>query len=416
VGISRIFEMVLVVSDGRFSSSALRRYLASIPEWFLENKGVTTFMILSMLVLAVYLIAEGLGITIRYFNPSVGSGTDTLMDYMSNHVVTCLVPAFFIAGGIAAFVSQGSVLKYFSSSTKKYISFGIASVSGVILAVCSCTVIPLFTGIYKRGAGIGPASTFLFAGPAINVLAIVYTANVLGYDLGIARAVAAIIMSIIIGLVMAFVFKKSGEKEGEMLLLQQKSDRHIGWTILFFVLTVCILLVLTAGYIPILLRIIIAYVITIFLGILLIFKFRKRDVKDWGKETWDLTLKIFPILVIGTFGTGILAYFIPPELIRPLMGSNSILSTFIASIIGAILYMPTLLEVPIIGELFGYNSGVMSPGAALSLLLAGPSLSLPNMIVITKVMGIKRSSVYIAIVVILSTIAGFIYGNIMSLI
>lgn len=396
-------------------SISLKRLLESlehIPEWFLENKGIAIAIILSLFVLSIYLVTGGLEISLKYFDPAVGSGIDTLLDYLSNHVITCLIPAFFIAGGIATFISQGSVLKYFSSTTKKYISYSIASVSGVILAVCSCTVIPLFTGIYKRGAGIGPATTFLFAGPAINVLAIVYTANALGYDLGIARAVAAIIMSILIGLVMAYVFRRSDETGSEMLLLQQRSERQIGWTILFFVLTVGILIVLTAGYIPILMRVIIAYVITIFLGMLLIFKFSKREVKNWGKETRDLTLKIFPILVVGTFGTGILAYFIPPEVIGPLMGSNSIISTFIASIIGAILYMPTLLEVPIIGELFGYNSGLMSPGAALSLLLAGPSLSLPNMVVITKVMGLKKASVYIIAVVVLSTLAGFIYGQI----
>jgi len=389
-------------------------YFQKIPEWLIAHKGITISIIISLFLLSIYFITNGLGIQIQYFDPAVVSGTDTLIDYLSNHVITCLVPAFFIAGGIATFISQGSVLKYFSSSTKKYISYSIASVSGVILAVCSCTVIPLFTGIYKRGAGIGPATTFLFAGPAINVLAIVYTANALGYDLGTARAVSAIVMSIAIGLVMAFIFRKNDENGGHMLLLQQRSQRHIGWTVLFFVLMVGILIILTAGYIPILLRVIIVYVITIIIGILLIFKFSNPEVKTWGKETWDLTLKIFPILVIGTFGTGILAYFIPPEVIRPLMGSNSLLSTFIASIIGAILYMPTLLEVPIIGELFGYNSGIMSPGAALSLLLAGPSLSLPNMVVITKVMGLKKASVYIFTVIIFSTIAGFIYGSLIG--
>ena len=201
-----------------------------------------------------------------------------------------------------------------------------------------------------------------------------------------------------------------------MMIFQEDNQRHIGWTIVFFALMVGILVILTAGYLPMLTRVIITYILTIIIGVILIFKFQKREVKTWGRETWDLTLKIFPILVIGTFGTGILAYFIPPDVISPLLGSNSIISTFFASIIGAILYMPTLLEVPIIGEIFGYSSGAMSPGSALSLLLAGPSLSLPNMIVITKVMGIKRTSVYVVIVVVLSTISGFIYGNLIALV
>ncbi|MBN1539568.1 MAG: permease [Candidatus Thermoplasmatota archaeon] len=348
------------------------------------------------------------------FERSIGSGISTLASYLSDHVVTCLIPAFFIAGGISAFISQASVLKYFSARTKKYISYSIASVSGVILAVCSCTVIPLFTGIYKRGAGIGPSTTFLFAGPAINVLAIFYTANALGYDLGIARAVSAVLMSIVVGLTMALIFRKEEKSNRPMMLFQDENKRHIGWTVLFFALMVGILVILTAGYIPMLTRVIIAYMLTIAVGVVLIFKYEKKEVKIWGRETWDLTLKIFPVLVIGTFGTGILAYFIPPDIISPLMGSNSIFSTFSASVIGAILYMPTLLEVPIIGEIFGYSTGAMSPGAALSLLLAGPSLSLPNMIVITRVMGIKRTSVYVVTVVILSTIAGFIYGNLMA--
>lgn len=403
-----------VETEAAIMVKVIERYTAPIREWLIENKWITVGLVASLIIVLLYLVGLLTSYAPITFERSVGSGISTLISYLSDHVITCLVPAFLIAGGISAFVSQASVLKYFSARTKKYISYSIASVSGVILAVCSCTVIPLFTGIYKRGAGIGPSTTFLFAGPAINVLAIFYTASALGYDLGIARAVSAILMSVVVGLVMALVFRKEEKSIGDMVLLQTEKTRHIGWTIIFFALMVGILVVLTAGYIPMLIRVIIAYILTIAVGVVLIFKYEKKEVKIWGRETWDLTLKIFPILVIGTFGTGILAYFIPPEVFSPLMGSNSILSTFIASVIGAILYMPTLLEVPIIGEIFGYSSGAMSPGAALSLLLAGPSLSLPNMIVIARVMGIKRSSVYVAIVVALSTIAGSIYGNLMA--
>ncbi len=394
----------------------IARITVPIREWLIENKWVTIAFVASLIVVLLYLIGILTSLNPPIYERSIESGLSTLGSYLSEHVITCLIPAFFIAGGISAFVSQGAVLKYFSAQTKKYISYSIASVSGVILAVCSCTVIPLFTGIYKRGAGIGPSTTFLFAGPAINVLAIFYTASALGYDLGIARAISAILMSVVIGLTMAFVFRKEEKSNGGMMLFQEDKERHIGWTILFFALMVGILIILTAGYLPMLTRVVIAYLLTIAVGVVLIYKYERYEVSTWGRETWDLTLKIFPILVIGTFGTGILAYFIPPDVISPLMGSNSIFSTFIASIIGAILYMPTLLEVPIIGEIFGYSDGVMSSGAALSLLLAGPSLSLPNMIVITKVMGIKRTSVYVTVVVVMSTIAGFIYGNLMEII
>jgi len=395
---------------------ALSRIMVPMREWVIENKWVTIGFAVSLIIVLLYLMGLLTSYSPKLFEGSVDSGISTLGSYLSEHVITCLIPAFFIAGGISAFVSQSAVLKYFSARTKKYISYSIASVSGVILAVCSCTVIPLFTGIYKRGAGIGPSTTFLFAGPAINVLAIFYTASALGHDLGIARAVSAVLMSVVIGLTMAFIFRKDDKTNGDMMLLQdeEENQRHIGWTVLFFTLMVGILVILTAGYLSILTRVIIAYLLTIVIGVILIFKFRKREIKTWGRETWELTLKIFPILVIGTFGTGILAYFIPPDMISPLLGSNSLFSTFIASIIGAIMYMPTLLEVPIIGEVFGYSDGSMSSGAALSLLLAGPSLSLPNMIVIAKIMGMKRTGIYIMVVVILSTISGFIYGNLQA--
>ncbi len=361
------------------------------------------------------------------------AGFEMLLEYLSAHVLTCLIPAFFIAGAIAVFVSKKGILKYFGAQTKKYISYSVASVSGAILAVCSCTVLPLFTGIYKRGAGIGPASAFLFSGPAINVLAIVLTAQVLGYDIGLARAISAILMAIVIGLSMAFIFRKEEtekkNKDNNMFVTQtgeEDNKRPIWISLLFFVSLVLILVIGAASteYIPWVPKLAIVYILTLIVSGLLIFYYTRDEVKNWGRETWNLTKKIFPILLVGVFIVGIIggvaAYFIPGAdpanavgvAVAPYIGGNDIFSCFLASIIGAILYMPTLLEVAIVGDLFGYSAGIMGGGPALALLLAGPSLSLPNMIVITKVMGKKKALVYFALVIIVATIVGFIYGMI----
>jgi uncharacterized membrane protein YraQ (UPF0718 family) len=358
------------------------------------------------------------------------SGIGALQEYLSVHVLTCLIPAFFIAGAIAVFVSKQSVLKYFGAHTKKYISYSIASLSGAILAVCSCTVLPLFTGIYKRGAGIGPASAFLFSGPAINVLAIVLTAQVLGYDIGLARAISAILMAIVIGLLMAFIFRKEEtEKKNDNNMFsgqthEEKSSRPTWTSFLFFILLVLILVIgaTSSSYIPWVPKLAIVYILTLVVSGILIFYYTRDEVKNWGRETWSLAKKIFPILLIGVFIVGIIggvgAYFIPGTdpnnavgvAVAPYIGGNNIISCFFASIIGAILYMPTLLEVAIVGNLFGYSTGIMGGGPALALLLAGPSLSLPNMVVIAKVMGLKKAMTYFVLVIIIATVVGFIYG------
>jgi uncharacterized membrane protein YraQ (UPF0718 family) len=356
------------------------------------------------------------------------SGFEALQEYLSAHVLTCLIPAFFIAGAIAVFVSKQSILKYFGANTKKYISYSIASVSGSVLAVCSCTVLPLFTGIYKRGAGIGPATTFLFSGPAINILAIILTARVLGYDIGIARVIGAVTMSIIIGLLMSLIFKNHDKENKKNSMFQNKDEkensRPLKISLSFFILLVLILVIGAASteYISWIPKLAIVYLLTIFVSIILIFYYTKSEVKQWGMETWDLTKKILPILLIGVFIVGIIggiaAYFIPGSepssavgvAVASYIGGNSIISCFLASIIGAILYMPTLLEVAIVGNLFGYSSGIMGGGPALALLLAGPSLSLPNMIVITRVMGLKKALVFIFLVVIIATCVGYFYG------
>ncbi len=361
------------------------------------------------------------------------AGFEMLMEYLSAHVLTCLVPAFFIAGAIAVFVSKQSVMKYFGANTKKYISYPVAALSGTILAVCSCTVLPLFTSIHKRGAGIGPATAFLFSGPAINILAIVLTAQVLGYDIGLARAIAAIVMAVVIGLLMAFIFRKEeSEKKKDNTDMfagqpgEEKSSRPIWISLLFLVLLVLILVIGAASseYIPWVPKLAIVYMLTLVISGILIFYYTRDEVKNWGRETWCLTKKIFPILLIGVFIVGIIggvaAFFLPGTdptnalgvAVAPYIGGNNIFSCFLASVIGAILYMPTLLEVAIVGNLFGYSAGIMGGGPALALLLAGPSLSLPNMVVITKVMGAKKALVYFALVIVIAALVGFVYGMI----
>lgn len=345
------------------------------------------------------------------------SGLNSLLDYLSQHVLTCLIPAFFIAGAIAAFIKKDAILRYFGPKTKKYISYPVAAVSGTVLAVCSCTILPLFAGIYKKGSGLGPAATFLFSGPAINVLAIVYTAQVLGYDIGLARAVTAVLLSMVIGLCMSVVFRKDEERrasEGsdvKMPSMGSVQEDRPRWVVpSFFILLIAILLIGSSklDWVP---KLALVYVLTLAVAVILIYFFYKDEVTEWGMETWDLTKKIFPILIAGTFVVGIIAYFIPAETFRPYLGGNSLPSTFLASIIGGLLYMPTLLEVPIIGTTFGYSTGVMGGGPALALLLTGPSLSLPSMVVLSRLMGAKKTMVYILLVVAFSTIVSFIYGQ-----
>ncbi|MCK4270370.1 MAG: permease, partial [Methanogenium sp.] len=286
------------------------------------------------------------------------SGLNAVIEYLAAHTITCLVPAFFIAGAIAAFVRKDAILKYFSPDAKKSVSYGIASISGIVLAVCSCTILPMFAGIMKKGSGIGPATTFLYAGPAINILAIIYTASVLGFDIGLARALFAITMATVIGLIMALIFRGYDEElrknaTGPMMVAGGEEERPRWVTPAFFGVLVLIL-VIGASQLDFTLRLGIVYLLTVAVALLLIYYFGRDDVTDWGYETWDLVKKIFPILVAGTFVVGVIAYYLPPETFAPLFGDNSVFACFMGAIIGAILYMPTLLEVPIIGGTFGY--------------------------------------------------------------
>ncbi len=334
----------------------------------------------------------------------VESGLQALLEYLSGHVLSCLVPAFFIAGGIAVFVSQAGIIKYFGAGAKKVLSYSVASVSGAILAVCSCTILPLFAGINKRGAGIGPAIAFLYAGPAINILAIVYTARLLGFDLGLARAIFAIVFSIVIGLIMAMLFPQvKGNPSREVALAAGvvEESRPLWKTIVFFAVMVGILITGAAK---------LWILAIIFIAVLLVvlrYWYGREEIKEWLGETWWLTKRIVPVLLAGVFVAGMVKALLPQEVVGTWLGGNSLRSNFIASIFGALMYFSTLTEVPIIKALTELGMG---RGPALALLLAGPSLSLPNMIVIGRIMGLKKTGVYVFLVVLFATFIGILFG------
>ena len=341
------------------------------------------------------------------FLESVKSGWYTLIEYLSAHVLACMIPSFFIAGAIAVFVSKGAILKYFGSKGKKWLSYSVASVSGALLAVCSCTILPLFAGIRKRGAGLGPAIAFLYSGPAINILAIVYTAKLLGYELGIARAIGAILFSIVIGLFMSLIWekeerKKLGENNNLFKAYETGSYSKPKYIVIIFFLSLLAILVFGAAKMWIY-----AGVALFILIVIIIIGFKRSELKDWLKETGKIAWKIFPILLAGVFIVGIIKYFLPQSVVETWVGGNSIRSNFLTSIFGALMYFSTLTEVPIIKALMDLGMG---KGPALTLLLAGPSLSLPNMIVIGRVMGIKKTLAYISLVVFMATFTGTIFG------
>jgi len=349
-----------------------------------------------------------------------------LQEYARKHVLTCLIPAFFIAGAISVFVSQASVLKYFGSQAKKILSYSVASVSGTVLAVCSCTVLPLFAGIYSRGAGIGPATAFLYSGPAINVLAITLTAKILGWQLGLARAIGAVVFAVITGLLMALIFRKddAARTQGQIYLPDEEDKGRTLLQDALYILTMVLILIFAAfarpaegstGLWPAIFaaKWYITVALLILLGFILKSWFTRDECKTWVEATWGFMKQIFPLLGGGVLVAGFMlgrpghSALIPESFIQTLLGGNSLWANLFASVAGALMYFATLTEVPILQGLLGAGMG---KGPALALLLAGPALSLPNMLVIGSVMGIKKTAVFCSIIIILSTIAGMLYG------
>ena len=334
----------------------------------------------------------------------IQGGWDTLLEYLSFHVLTCLIPAFFIAGAIAVFISQAAILKYFGPKANKFLSYGVASVSGTVLAVCSCTILPLFGGIYKRGAGLGPAITFLYAGPAINVLAIIYSARLLGYDIGLARALGAIVFSIVIGIIMAFIYRKektTGDERAFANMYEDPSAKKL-WQLLLFFGSLVGILVFAASK---------NWIMTGIMFTLLFFMlwrwFSRQDIAHWMKETWRFFKMILPWLLGGV--AGMLTVLIPDDVVAKWVGGNSIQASALASVSGMFMYFATLTEVPIVRAFVDLGMG---KGPALALLLAGPAVSLPSILVLRTIMGWRKTLTYIILVVIMATMTGFIFGHI----
>ncbi len=387
--------------------------------------------------------------------------------YAQEHVLLCLVPAFFIAGAISVFVSQAAVMKYLGATAKKVMSYGVASVSGSILAVCSCTVLPLFAGIWKRGAGLGPAIAFLYSGPAINVLAIVLTARVLGIEIGVARAIGAIIFSVVIGLLMHLMFIKEEQVKAQvdMHMPVPEVERPLWQNVIYFTTLVGILIFATWGkpQEPVgswnavyNIKWVVTGLFAALLGFLLIIWFKVRAVKvitaagvvfglamifahepliafsagiiavvvlttttrgeteNWFLSTWDFAKQIMPLLFAGVLAAGLLLGrpgsegLIPSRWVSGLVGGNSLWANLFASAVGAFMYFATLTEVPILQGLLGAGMG---KGPALALLLAGPALSLPNMLVIRNVLGNRKTVAFVSLVVVMASISGMIFGH-----
>ncbi|MDH4257642.1 MAG: permease [Candidatus Aminicenantes bacterium] len=378
-----------------------------------------------LILIAVFLAAFWLPVENVRFQNGLIEGFALLKEYARDHVLLCLVPAFFIAGAISVFISKAAVIKYLGAQAKKVLSYGVASVSGTILAVCSCTVLPLFSGIYTRGAGIGPATAFLYSGPAINILAIILTAKVLGYKLGLARAVGAVVFAVVIGLIMHLVFgKEEKNRKGDDLEEgdEKKEERPLGKTALYFAVMIGILVFINWGKSDPEMKVwYFIYQIKWFIGLtflailawMILTWFKKPELKEWTFSTWVFAKQILPLLFAGVLVAGLLLGrpghegVIPSQWVARLVGGNSLGANLFASVAGALMYFATLTEVPILQGLLGSGMG---QGPALALLLSGPALSLPNMLVIRSVIGTKKTLAYILLVVIMATITGMIFG------
>ncbi len=393
------------------------------PFQFLQNKKNQALLILFGVFLFAYLVP----FSSARVSAAVHESFLMLGAYARQHVLLCLVPAFFIAGAITVFLNQQSVIRYLGPQAKKIVAYSVASVSGTILAVCSCTVLPLFKGIYKKGAGIGPAVSFLYSGPAINVLAIVLTAKVLGLQLGFARAVGAVLFAFLIGLAMHLIYRREDEArttDAAMFNgLREAGGRTLGRTALYMASMIGILVFvnwapsrgsLSAWDFIYRFKYAIVGAFALLLAYSLVRWFRREELVSWVTATRDFAVQILPLLFAGVLVAGFLLgrpghmALIPERWIASLVGGNSLGANLTAAAAGALMYFATLTEVPIMQGLIGAGMG---QGPALALLLAGPSLSLPSMLVIAGELGWKKTGTYIALVVVLSTAAGLLYGS-----
>ncbi len=432
-----------------------------------------------LLIVVVFLACFYLPVGKVRFDSAVSESLHLVRWYAREHVALCLVPAFFIAGGISVFVSRASVMKYLGAKANKVVAYGVASVSGAILAVCSCTVLPLFAGIYKMGAGLGPATAFLYSGPAINVLAIILTARVLGWELGIARIVGAVVFSVFVGVLMHIIYRKEEDQKAQssMAMPEPQVKRPLWQHVLYFGSMVGILVFAnwarsgdvravflccpggltayriegtlisqtedglrvldTSGQahdIPAELvqdvqavrknslyemvyrfRWVLVGLLLAGFVVMVARWFSRAELGEWLGASWGFAKQILPLLLIGVVAAGFLLGrpgpghegVIPAKWVNAAVGGNSIWANLFASVAGALMYFATLTEIPILQGLMGAGMG---KGPALALLLAGPALSLPNMLVIRSVMGTGKTVVFVCLVIAMATVSGVIFG------
>ena len=353
-----------------------------------------------------------------------------LKDYARQHVILCLVPAFFIAGAIGQFVSQGAVLRYLGAKAPRPVAYGVASISGSILAVCSCTVLPLFASIYRRGAGLGPATAFLYSGPAINVLAMILTARVLGLQLGLARAIGAVAFAFVVGVLMALLFRReeaerqrNGADPFAAAAAAQASSRQ-PWQDTLFLGTMVAILVFAnwgapneaVGFFAAVYNVHWRLTAALLVALCwMMFRWYPKDeLGQWVQASWGFAKQITPLLFGGILVSGWLmgrpgadAGLVPSSWVAEVVGGNSLGANALSAVVGALMYFATLTEVPILQTLLGSGMG---QGPALALLLAGPALSLPNMLVINSYLGPRKTTAYVGLVVVMATATGWLYG------
>jgi uncharacterized membrane protein YraQ (UPF0718 family) len=422
-------------------------------------------------LVSIFIVAYALPLGNPKIQEAIQEAFRLLQWYARNHTLACVVPALFIAGAIITFLSQNSVMRYLGPKANPVLAYGVASVSGCVLAVCSCSVLPMFAGIYKLGAGLGPASAFLYSGPAINVLAIFLSARVLGFSIGVGRAVGAVAFSVIIGLLMAIIFRKGERAKVEAALAMpepEKPRRHISKTALYLGCMVMFLIfsdwfnpgnviVTTTDarqFKAVVLQetkdavrfqleqdlgsaklgekitlpkteikdvqdqktwVLAVYHIRWFLaglmGLAVIIMawrwFQPDELRQWMQNTWEFTKMLVPLLYGGVFVVGFVSVLLPEKQVAQWVGDNSLRSNLVASVIGAFWYFATLTEIPITQALMKLG---MHNGPVMALLLAGPALSLPSMLVIQRIMGTKKAVVFISLVIIMATITGMFFG------
>ena len=341
------------------------------------------------------------------------AGINALIEYVALHVLTCLIPAFLLAGAITTFLSREVIVRYMGSTAKKTVSFPLAAVSGIFLAVCSCTVIPIAAGLYRRGSSLGPVFILLWTAPATNLLALVYTGAILGLDMVVMRIVAAVSTAFIVGLVMVYIFRLDERRRAEKAVNPSTATLTritvLKNLVLFILLIVTLLLPNYLGIgRPYLHKVIIFAIPMATTFIYAWLKLGVSSVKNWLHETVWFVRLIFPLLLIGVFVVGVVGKVLPAEWVQRWLGGNTLLPTFLAALIGAVSYFATLTEAPFVDMLMDLGMG---KGPALALLLAGPGLSLPNMIAIIRVFTAKKALVYILTTIALATLSAFIIGS-----